>query len=111
MQRINREIKPVGEYLFRRTCVEVFHIGEAEPGAELFSGYGPVKEINGSCGVISFFDDGSMYLVNRDYQKAESFRMVTDAPLTVMREGAFVEANCPEFVLEPGAAVLIKQGM
>jgi hypothetical protein len=101
----------VGEYLFRRACIEVFHIGESETGAELFTGYGPAKEIYGSCGIISFFDDGSMYLVNRDYQKTQRFRMVTDTPLTVMRDGAFVAVNCPEFVLEPGAAVLLKPGI
>ena len=111
VQRINREIKPVGEYLFHRVCTAVFHVGEAEPGAEIFTGYGPVKKIDGSCGVISFFDDGSIYLVNRDYQNTQSFQLITDVPLTVMRKGAFVEANGLEFVLEPGAAVLLKPGM
>ena len=108
VQRINREIRPVGEYLFRRSCGAVFHIGQAEPGAESFTGYGSVKGIDGNCGVIGFFDDGSMYLVNRDYQNAQRFRLTTDAPLSVMRGGAFVEVNCPEFVLGPGEAVLLK---
>ena len=110
VQRINRAVKPVGAYLFDRTCTAVFHIGEAEPGAEVFTAYGPVKGIDGSCGVISFFDDGSMYLVNRDYQNAQKFRLEVDGPVAVMRDGVFVAADGPEFLLGPGAAVLLKPG-
>lgn len=108
VQRINREIKPVGVYLFRCNCTAVFHIGQAEPGAESFTAYGSVKGIDGNCGVISFFDDGSIYLVNRDYQNAQRFRLTADASFSVMRDGAFVDANSLEFILEPGEAVLLK---
>ena len=108
VQRINREVKTVGEHLFGSTCSAVFHIGEAEPGAETFSTYGSIRGIRGNCGVISFFDDGSMYLVNRDYQNVQSFRLSTDAFIAVMRNGTFVDANSLEFTLDPGAAVLLK---
>ena len=108
VQRINRVVKPVGEYLFHRNCTAVFHIGEAEQGAEVFSAYGSVKEIKGKCGVVGFFDDGSIYLVNRDYQNTQNFRLVTDLPVTVMRDGVFVDAESLEFALDPGAAVLLK---
>jgi hypothetical protein len=108
VQRINREVKPVGEYLFHQNCTAVFHIGEAEQGAEVFTAYGYVKGIKGKCGVVGFFDDGSIYLVNRDYQNTQNFQLLTDVPITVMRDGVFVDADSLEFALDPGGAVLLK---
>ncbi len=109
VQRINREVKPVGEYLFDRTSAGVFHIGDApEQGTRLFEGFGKVKEIKGECGVVGVFDDGSMYLINRDFLAPRTFVLTADEPMTAMRGGVFAELPSAEITLAAGEGILLK---
>ena len=109
VQSINAAIKPAGEFLFNRTSVGVYHIGDTpEKGTVPFSSCGKVRSIDGDCGVIGIFDDGSMYLVNRDFLAPRTFKLHADAPLTVMRDGIFTDLTDTEITLDPGAAVLLK---
>ncbi len=109
VQSINKVIKPVGEYLFGRTSAGVYHIGDTpEKGTAAFVSCGKVQSIDGDCGVIGIFDDGSMYLVNRDFLAPRTFRINTDAALTVMKDSVFVDAKSNEITLAAGEGVLIK---
>jgi hypothetical protein len=109
VQSINKVIRPVGEYLFGRTSTGVFHIGDTpEKGTSAFVSCGKVQSIDGGCGVIGVFDDGSMYLVNRDFLAPRTFVIRTDAALTVMKDGVFVDAESNEITLAAGEGVLIK---
>jgi len=107
VQSINREIRPVGEYLFRRTSEAVYHLG-AEAGTVPFTSHGPVSAIKGDCGVIGCFDDGSLYLVNRDFTNSRTFTIRSDVPLTAMKEGVFTDLPDPAVTLGPGEGILIK---
>ena len=70
---INRTIRAVGDYLFDKKSAAVFHIGSTEKGTRLFEGYANIKSIKGDHGVLGCFSDGSFYLVNRDFQNAQTF--------------------------------------
>ena len=108
VQAINKAVKPVGEYLFTRKSEAVFHIGSAEAGAESFSGYGKISAIEGKSGVVGFFDDGSIYLVNKDYINEGKFVIRSNTPLNVMRDGVFTALDAGEITLGAGEAVLLK---
>lgn len=109
VQSINAAVKPAGEFLFERTSTGVYHIGDApEKGTSLFTSFGKIQEIEGECGVIGIFDDGSMYLVNRDFLAPRTFRIHSDAPLTVMKNGIFTDLDGDEITLAAGEAVLLK---
>ena len=109
VKSINAEITPAGRYLFDKNSVAVFHIGDAEPGAEKFAGLGAISSIDGENGVIGFFDDGSVYLVNRDYLRENVFVLHTDRPFSVMQpDRAFADAESASVTLPAGAAILIK---
>jgi len=108
VQSINKIIRPIGEYLFDRTSVGVYHIGSAESGAALFTSRDTIQKIDGDCGVIGFFDDGTMYLVNRDFAASRTFAIHTDAPLTVMRDGIFTDLSDNTITLAAGEGILLK---
>ena len=109
VQSINAAIKPIGSFLFNRTSTGVYHIGDTpEKGTSLFTSFGKIQKIDGECGVIGIFDDGSMYLVNRDFLAPRTFRIHTDAPLTVMKNGVFTDLADREITLAAGEAVLLK---
>ena len=67
-----------------------------------------MQEIDGDCGVIGVFDDGSMYLVNRDFLAPRTFVIHTDAALTAMKDGVFADLETNEITLAAGEGVLIK---
>ena len=108
VQSINNAVRPVGEYLFNRKSEAVFHIGSTEAGAEPFVGYGKVSAIEGKSGVVGFFDDGSLYLVNKDYINEGKFRIHSGETLNVMRDGVFRVLEGDEITLGAGEAVLLK---
>ena len=109
VQSINAAVKPAGEFLFNRTSAGVYHIGDApEKNTSLFTSFGKIRKIDGESGVIGIFDDGSMYLVNRDFLAPRTFRIHADTPLTMMKNGVFTDLDGDEITLDPGAAVLLK---
>ena len=109
VQKINQTVKPVGTYLFERSSVGVFHIGDTpEKGTTLFESFGKVKRIEGECGVIGVFDEGSMYLVNRDFLASRTFRIRAEEPLTVMKDGIFTDMTSGEITLAAGEGILVK---
>ncbi|MBQ7983302.1 MAG: hypothetical protein IJ302_07020 [Clostridia bacterium] len=108
VQKINAVISPAGRHLFNTTSEAVFHIGTPEPGANAFTAYGPITGIDGENGVIGFFEDGSIYLVNRDFICENTFTLHADKPLSVMVDGVFVDLTDTTVTLGAGEAVLLK---
>lgn len=110
VKEINADIAPAGRRLFNTKSEEVFHIGTPEPGAKKFESYGPITAIDGEGGVIGFFEDGSMYLVNRDFIKDNTFTIHTDKPLSVLSDDRFIPIDDCVITVELGAgeAVLLK---
>ncbi len=107
---INADIAPAGRRLFNTKSEAVFHIGEPEAGATKFESYGPITSIEGENGVIGFFEDGSMYLVNRDFIRDNTFTIHTDKPLSVLSDDRFIPIDDCVITVELGAgeAVLLK---
>ena len=100
---------PVGEHLFSTKSQKVFHIGESPKGTESFVKFEKINKIAGNNGVIGFFEDGSAYLVNRDYISANKFTVYADSKMSVFDGKVFrTVGNEYAFTLPAGAAVLIK---
>ncbi|MGM9624926.1 MAG: hypothetical protein ACI3XM_04370 [Eubacteriales bacterium] len=108
VQAINKTISPAGRHLFQTTSEAVFHIGTPEKGAEAFRSWGAVTAINGENGVIGFFRDGSVYLVNRDFIRENTFTIHADNPLTYMKDGIWIDLPNPTITLGAGEAILLK---
>ncbi|MBQ8577376.1 MAG: hypothetical protein IJ449_05340 [Clostridia bacterium] len=108
VQAINAAISPAGRRLFQTTSEAVFHIGTPEPAATAFTGFGGISAIDGENGVIGFFSDGSVYLVNRDFQRENTFTIHADKPLNVLVGDAFVPMDGTSIMLGAGEAVLLK---
>ncbi len=108
VQAINADIAPAGRHLFETTSEAVFHIGTPEKGTTAFTGYGPISAIDGENGVIGFFADGSVYLVNRDFIGENTFTVHSDKPLAKMEDGVFVDLPSATVTLGAGEAILLK---
>jgi len=107
-QAINAAIKDIGSWLFDKNSTEVFHIGTPELGGIAFEPYAGISAIDGDNGVIGFFDDGSVYLVNRDFQNTNSFTLHTDKAVTIRKNGYFADLEDLTITLGAGEAVLLK---
>ena len=110
VKEINKNIAPIGRRLFETTSEAVFHIGTPEPGAVKFDAYGPITAIDGENGVIGFFEDGSIYLVNRDFISRNTFTLHADKPLSILSDDRFipVTGDSVTVALGAGEAVLLK---
>ncbi len=105
---INADIAPAGRHLFETTSEAVYHIGTPEKGSTVFTAHGPISAIDGENGVIGFFADGSIYLVNRDFINENTFTLHTDKKLSKMENGIFVDLCGNTVTLGAGEAILLK---
>ncbi len=109
VQRINKEIHSIGKLLFETKSTEVFHIGELPKGTKAFEGYGTITKIDGDNAVIGFFEDGHIYLVNRDFKKENTLTVYAKKELSVYKNGMFESCgNEYTVTLNAGEAVLLK---
>ncbi len=111
VKAVNAAIAPAGRRLFNTKSEAVFHIGTPQDSAKRFEGYGAVSAIDGENGVIGFFEDGSIYLVNRDFAERNTFVLHTDQPLSILSGDRFIPMVGNSITVELGAgeAVLCKQ--
>lgn len=108
VQAINQTVLPVGKILFGKKSEAVFHVGKPEESAKAFSPYGGIDSIEGNNGVIGFFSDGLVYLVNRDFVSENTFTLSTPKKLERFGEnGSFSECR-NSFRLGAGQAVLLR---
>ncbi len=109
VQAINKQIRPIGEKLFETTSEAVFHIGKPEKATRQFEGYKFITDVVGENGVIGFFENGSVYLVNRDFRNENTFTVYSDKELFVYEKDAFISVgNTYTITLPAGAGVLMK---
>lgn len=108
VQAVNAEVAEVGKYLFKRKCQYVAHIGNVEKGAAEFAPYANISAVEGKDGVISFFDDGSIYLVNKDFKKEGTFTVKSRKPLKQYTNGKFINLGSDTVRLAPGQGILLK---
>lgn len=110
VQKINSSIAPIGRHLFNTKTEAVFHIKTKEAGTTAFKSYGAVTSVEGNNGVIGFFEDGSIYLVNCDFLNKNTFTLHLDSPVSIFTDGYFVLSDKKDITveLEAGGAVLLK---
>lgn len=108
VQRVNREIYDIGKILFETKSEKIFHIGTSEKGTVPFEGYGAIQAIQGERGVVGFFEDGHIYLVNHDYNEERTFAFVTDSNLLEYRGGEYVPCDDMHVCLKPAEGRLFK---
>ena len=110
VKAINEVIAPIGNRLFNTQSKAVFHIGKSENGTTEFNAYGVISSIDGNEGVVGFFEDGSIYLVNRDFTNENSFTLHSASPLSVFSDNHFTPVNGDSFTVKLGAgeAILLK---
>ncbi len=107
VQLINALLLTAGQYLFREKSEAVFHIGEPDSGAQRLTEYDGIT-VDGENGVISFFTNGYIYLVNRNYVLQNTFTLNTDKPIKKLVHGIFEDADSNTFKLAAGEGVLLK---
>lgn len=109
VQVINERIRPIGERIFATKSTAVFHIGKPEKGTKTFEGYGAVRTVAGESAVIGFFDNGDVYLVNRDFRNENTLTIDADKALSVYKDGVFSPVGDTYTVtLEAGEGVLLR---
>ncbi|MBO7391480.1 MAG: hypothetical protein J6U77_03170, partial [Verrucomicrobia bacterium] len=82
--------------------------GNVEKGAAEFAPYANISAVEGKDGVISFFDDGSIYLVNKDFKKEGTFTLKSRKPLKQYTNGKFINLGSDTVRLAPGQGILLK---
>lgn len=107
VQSINNRILPIGKLLFDTKSSAVFHIGTPEAGAKRFDGYGKIHSIEGERAVIGFFENGLIYLVNRDYQNENTLKLSADGKLQRFDGSNFISCE-KTLTLPAGEGVLLK---
>ena len=77
VQRINRDLQPIGQALGGRAPTVLFHIGKEPDGKVAYwpGAYGPLTGIDARCLTVSFFEEGLLLLASKDY--------TADQPLTL----------------------------
>lgn len=108
VQRVNKEIYEIGKILFETKSERIFHIGTNERGTTPFESYGDIQAIKGERGVVGFFEDGHIYLVNHDYNEQRTFEFVTDKRLFEYKNGEYVPCNELTIHLNPAEGKLFK---
>lgn len=109
VQTVNQEVYEIGKKLFDTDAKAVFHIGTEQEAGQEFAGYQSMKCIEGGRGVVGFFDDGSVYLVNYDFIEEATFQLEADSEIAVYEDGQYKTAGTSCSVTLPaGGAKLLK---
>ena len=109
VQSVNQEIHSIGTILFSHKSEAVFHIGTGENAVRQFEGYGPITSISGEHGVIGFFEDGYIYLVNHDFIYERTFTITANQELARYENDEFISCgNKFTITLSAGAGALLK---
>ena len=109
VQAISGNIRTIGEMLFDKKSLEVFHVGASEKETRPFASYGDIQSIEGNDLVVGFFEDRLMYLVNRDFVRPNTLVIHSKNLLSVWKGGRFEPVpDGQPITLEAGGAVLLK---
>ena len=76
VQKVNADIKVLGDQLFDKRSAQVFHISgggvSIQAGSQSYRGYGDLGPVDAKGFCIGFFDDGSFMIVNENYRAGET---------------------------------------
>lgn len=105
---VNEHIYPIGQILFEHTSEAVFHLETGEKAVTEFAGYGDLEKIEGERGVIGFFQDGYVYIVNHDYRQERTYTLYSRRDMQIY-DGDFKPAG-KEFAItvKPGDGCLLR---
>ena len=67
VQKINREIAPIGRHIANTTSTAVFHVGEEKESVTPFAPFGGIDGITGGNLTVGFFADGTLLIANKDF--------------------------------------------
>lgn len=108
VQTVNKEIFDIGKKLFPHKSEAVFQIETGENG-EAFCGYGPLQKMDGTQGVIGFFENGYVYLVNYNYLEERSFTLHAEKEILEYEKEEWISHETGWTVTLPaGGAVLLR---
>ena len=109
VQAVNKEILEVGQILFETKSEAVFHVGKLEKGTVAFEGYGDIAEIHGDNAVVGFFENGLIYLTNRNFKEENTLKICANKEMAMYQKGEFIP--CGEnytVTLNAGEGILLK---
>ncbi len=76
VQAINKIITPLGNELFDKLSVGVYHLtsnaASLQSECEAYTSYGRLGAVEGDGFVIGFFDDGSFMITNKKYEEGDA---------------------------------------
>lgn len=109
VQTVNQEVYEIGTCLFDATVEAVFHMDTDQESGIAFRGYRAMKKLEGGKGVVGFFDNGYVYLVNYDFVNEATYSMEAETELSVYEDGQFrVVGNTHTLKIPAGGAALLK---
>jgi hypothetical protein len=117
VQRINADVRALGNRLMGRESLAVFHVGpEADNEVRPFKPFGPVQAIDGGRLTVGFFEGGYVLLANKNYHKPIDVAITLSKGTKVKRfdrvrveeHGLNVKDNRLTVSLQPGDAELIR---
>lgn len=67
VQKVNREITPIGRHIANTTSTAVFHVGTERENVTPFTAYNGIDAITGGNLTVGFFADNTMLIANKDF--------------------------------------------
>jgi hypothetical protein len=118
VQKINRDLQPLGQVLQRHTPDAIYHIGR-EPDALVTywpGKHGAVQSIDAQKLTVSFFPDDLLLLASKDYRGAQTVTLTLSDGITPVKfcpaSGAWealpMDNACITLTLAAGDAVLLQ---
>lgn len=92
VQKINREIAPIGRHIANTTSTAVFHVGEEKEQIVPFVPYHGIDAVEGGNLTVGFFADNTMLIANKDFHADAEVKITTTHSLEkyILEKDAFV---------------------
>ncbi len=101
VQKINREITPIGRRIANTTSTAVFHIGEEKEHVTPFAPFDGIDGITGGSLTVGFFADHTMLIANKDFTADAEIRIDTARHLERLDPAADAFAPCEKTITIP----------
>lgn len=98
VQKINAELKMVGELLYDKSSLAVYNIGTENEKMKQFEPFGSVNNIVANKATVGFFDDDIMLIANRDYDHPQVIRIDTDRNLQIFDKSEAEWKSCDKLI-------------
>ena len=77
VQKINREIAPIGRHIANTTSTAVFHVGCEKENVVPFAPCQGIDAVEGGSLTVGFFADGTMLIANKDFAADAEVKITT----------------------------------